>query len=75
MDTIKVHKLTEIDAYIESIYGNRAGDRSEKIRVSASYESANILNSITFDVPIDQANQFFVGQKLRITIDLITLSQ
>ena len=58
----------EIKAYICEIRGNRAGDRSEKVTVTASYESANVVNSITFDMPIEQAREYFVGQKITITI-------
>ncbi len=57
-----------IDAYIESIQANRAGDRSEKIRVTASYEEANILSSLTFEVPIAEAANYYVGQKVNITV-------
>lgn len=58
----------EIIAYVEAIRGNRAGDRSEKVTVTASYESASILSSITFDVPVEQAGEYYIGQEITITI-------
>lgn len=61
----------EIKAYIYEIRGNRAGDRAEKITVSASYESASIMSSITFDVPIEQASEYYIGQEITITISKI----
>jgi len=57
-----------IDAYVQEIRGNRAGDRAEKIIIAANYEAVSILNSITFEVPISEANKFFVGQKISVTI-------
>ncbi len=57
-----------IDAYVEGIRGNRAGDRSELITVTASYECASILSSITFLVPIADATDYYIGQKLQIEI-------
>ena len=60
----------EIIAYVCEIRGNRAGDRSEKITVTASYESASILSSIAFDVPIEQACEYFIGQEINITISM-----
>ena len=62
-----MNKVT-IDAYISEVRGNRAGDRSEKITIGADYESAGIVSSLTFQVPIDQANRFFVGQKISIIV-------
>ena len=58
----------EIEAYVQSIEGNRAGDRSEKARVLASYLSSSILGSLAFDVPIGEAKDYFVGQKITIII-------
>ena len=60
--------MIKIDAWVQGIEGNRAGDRSEKVRITASYEAASILSSITFNVPIAQAHDYFVGQKIRIAI-------
>ena len=60
---------TTINAYVCEIRGNRAGDRSEKVTVCASYESANTLSSITFEVPIENAVNFFVGQKVQVSIE------
>lgn len=57
-----------IDAYVEEIRANRAGDRSDKARISASYEAASILASITFEVSMEHAKDFFVGQKITIAI-------
>lgn len=58
----------EIKAYVMQVTGNRAGHLSENIRVSASYEAAGLLGSLSFDVPIEQAKEFYVGQELVITI-------
>lgn len=60
--------MVKIKAYIESINGNRAGDRSEKIRITASYESSNIMSTITYELPIDEAYRYYVGQELEISI-------
>ena len=56
------------DAYVSEVRANRAGDRSEKFAVSASYEAANILGSITFEVPIECAKDFYIGQKLTVEV-------
>ena len=58
-----------IDAWVCEILANRLGDRSEKARVSATYESAGIVGSITFDVPISEAKDFYVGQLIKIYIE------
>lgn len=58
-----------INAYVSEVRANRAGDRSEIVTVSADYESANILSSLTFQVPIAQAKQFFVGQPITISVN------
>jgi len=58
-----------IVAYVSEVRANRAGDRSEKVTISADYESANILSSLTFQVPIAQAKQFFVGQPITINVN------
>ena len=60
--------MVEIIAHVQEIHGNRMGDKSEKIRISASYETAGMINSITFDEPIDQASSYHIGQQLTITI-------
>lgn len=58
-------------AQIESLTTNRMGDRrSEKCRVTATYEIANVVGSITFDVPITDARRFHVGQRLTIGLDV-----
>ena len=57
-----------IVAWVCEIRGNRAGDRSEKVSVSASYESANILSTITFEVSVEDARSFYVGQQIQIQI-------
>ena len=57
-----------IDAYVSEIRGNRARDLSDKITVSADYESANTCSAITFQVPIDQAPLFYIGQQISIVI-------
>ncbi len=59
-----------IDAFITEVRGNRAGNLADKVTIAADYESANILSSLTFQVPIAQANQFFIGQKITITISI-----
>ena len=59
----------EIEAYVSEIQGNRAGDRSEKARISASYECANVHSSLTFDVPISEARYYWVGQKLALIVE------
>lgn len=58
-----------ISAYINTIRTNRMGDRSEKATICADYQSAGIISSITFEVPIEQAKSFFVGQKINININ------
>ena len=57
-----------IDGYISEIRSNRMGDRSEKVRMSADYESAGIIGNLTFEMPILQAKQFYIGQKINIII-------
>ena len=63
-----------IDAHVQDIRGDRVGDMSEKVSVCASYESANTLSSITFDVPINNARDFFVGQKIQINIEWLDVA-
>lgn len=58
------------DAYVTEIQAYRMGDRSEKFRVSASYQMASILGSISFEVEMDQARKFWVGQRLGLHVDL-----
>ncbi len=58
----------KIKACVGSIESNRAGDRSEKARVRADYESSRIMGSITFDIPIANTSEYFVGQVISITI-------
>ena len=40
-----------------------------KVRVTASYESANVLSTFTFDLPIGQAPDVHVGQKVRMSVE------
>lgn len=61
-------KEVVIDAYVSEIRSNGMGDRSEKATVAADYEAASVGNSVTFQIPIAQANQFFVGQKINIIV-------
>lgn len=56
------------NAFVQTIQGNRAGDRSEKFRVSATYMGGGVAGSISFDVPIAQAQQFFVGQTITVAV-------
>ena len=62
--------LKQIKAYISEIRGNRAGNLSEKVSISANYECASIISSITFDVSIDEAKKYHIGQELIIEISL-----
>lgn len=59
---------TTIEAYVSTIEGYRAGHLSEKMRVCAAYESANIMGSLTFDVPIAEARNFYIGQRLTVVV-------
>ena len=59
---------TTIEAYVSTIEGSRAGRLSEKMKVNAAYESASIMSSITFDAPIAEARNFYVGQKITIVV-------
>lgn len=62
-------KTTEtIDAYVCEIRTNRAGDRSDKITVTASYESAGVCGDICFFAPITFAKRYYMGQKLIVSI-------
>ncbi len=58
-----------IYGYVDSVRGHSMGDRTEKLRVEASYESANTLSTITFDIGIEESANFYVGKKLMITIE------
>ena len=60
--------MPTIMAYVGRIEGNRAGYHSEMVRISADYEASSIAGSITFDVPIEQAREYYVGQKWHIEI-------
>ena len=60
--------MPTITAYVENIQANSIGNLATKGRISAGYESANTISSITFDVPIEQAREYYIGQKLRIEI-------
>ena len=62
-------KILPIEAFVSDIRGNRAGDRSELIQVSATYECAGIASSITFYASISDANKYYIGQKLIISIE------
>ncbi len=62
--------LAKIETYVTAVEGNRMGDRSEKIRITASYEAASIASSLTFEVAITQARKFWVGQRLTIAVFL-----
>ena len=39
-----------------------------KARVSAGYQSANIIGSFTFELPVEEAREYYIGQKLHIEI-------
>lgn len=55
--------MEAIEAYVECIQG-----LTDKVRISAGYESAKTISSITFDVPFAEAANYWIGQKLVITI-------
>ena len=57
---------TTIDARILELRGDFAGD---KVIICATYETAKSLNSITFVVPIEQAHDVFVGQRIQISVE------
>ena len=59
---------TTIMAHVAQIEGNRMGDRSEMVRVTATYECANILGSLTFDIPTAESRGVYISQVLLITV-------
>ena len=61
--------MIKIEAFVSAMRSNRAGDRSQTVSISADYEAANILSSITYWTDIKDAQNYFVGQKLIITIE------
>lgn len=63
-----VMDIAEIKAYVAEIRGNRAGDRADKIRVTATYEHAKVVSSIEFDLTLVDARKFYVGQEITLII-------
>lgn len=63
-------ETVDINAYVSSIEGNRTGHLSEKIVVTAHYECSNIFSSISFNVPIKSARNYYVGQEINIRIKI-----
>jgi len=61
---------TKIHGGISSIESYRRSDVSEKVRITADYECANILSTLTFEVPFADASHYFVGQKVAITVSI-----
>lgn len=57
-----------IDGLVARISGNRNPDVSEKARIDLHYQCANVIAGIEFDVPFAEARNFWVGQRLTITI-------
>ena len=55
-------------AYIVEISSPTAGDRATRARVVATYEMGNTLGSLTFEVTIEQAQGFRIGQALMLNI-------
>lgn len=44
------------------------GDRSELVHIIATCESPDIISSITFSLPIQEAQVYHVGQELLIRV-------
>lgn len=56
------------EAYISSIEGNRAGRLSERVKIIAAYRMADTVGSIIFEVTLEAARGYYIGQKLTISI-------
>ena len=69
-DKTPLVELATINARVSSIRANCVADRADKVQVTADYQCANILGSLTFEIPIDEAKTLYVGQKVSINIKL-----
>lgn len=68
--------MVQIDAFISAIRANRSGTGTpEKARITADYEAANVLSSVEFDIPHEEARRYWVGQKLTIRISYVVRRQ
>ena len=65
-----VSVLTVLNGYIYSLEANCRGDEAAGVRVIATYSEANILGSISFDVPVETAKRLHIGQKLDVDISI-----
>ena len=59
-----------IDTRVSGIEIIRVGDgaKDERVVITTSYQEGSVRSSISFRVSIARASQFFVGQKINITI-------
>ena len=60
--------MTTFTAYVCQIQTNRAGDRSEKVRITVTYEVPGSAGSLEFDMPIEEARNYYAGQAVTISI-------
>ena len=47
----------------------RAHDReAQRVRITASYDSANIIGALTFDVPAAEAKSYVIGGAVVVSV-------
>jgi hypothetical protein len=59
----------EITGWIHDLRASHAVEDPKKVRVTVGYHHLNITNDIELAVPIEDARQFYIGQRLRIVIE------
>ena len=58
--------------YVTSIEAPHSLANNESFRVLATYEMGGTLGSVSFDVPIAEAKNFYIGKALNLSITEVT---
>lgn len=62
---------TSVPATIESVSLAHTVRSGESLRVIATYESAGTIGSLSFEVPVVRASEFYIGRALTFAIELL----
>jgi len=68
--------MPTIMAYIESIQAEGTMlpefinnlSTAAKVRISAGYQSANVIGNFSFELSVEEAREYYIGQALNIVI-------
>ena len=67
--TRKEVMMVELEAIIHDIRGSRHADLSDLVEVGMGYEWSNTVGELRIDFPIAEARTFWIGQRVRVTIE------